>query len=46
MKLEDYDHVYALWISCTGMGLNDLDDSREDLVYRNKVLCDLRRIDT
>lgn len=31
MKLEDYDRVYALLMSCTGMGLNDLDDSQEGL---------------
>ena len=27
MQIGDYDEVYALWLSCTGMGLNDLDDS-------------------
>ena len=31
MKKEDYDAVYALWLSCTGMGLNDVDDSREGI---------------
>ena len=31
MKLEDYSEVYALWMSCKGMGLNDLDDSREGI---------------
>ena len=29
MQLDDYDSVYALWLSCPGMGLNNLDDSRE-----------------
>lgn len=29
MNASDYDSVYALWLSCKGMGLNDLDDSRE-----------------
>lgn len=28
MRVEDYDGVYALWISTPGMGLNDIDDSR------------------
>ncbi len=28
MRIEDYDSVYALWISTPGMGLNDIDDSR------------------
>ena len=31
MKPEDYDEVYALWLSCPGMGLNNLDDSREGI---------------
>lgn len=31
MKKDDYDAVYALWLSCTGMGLNDVDDSREGI---------------
>ena len=29
MTIDDYDAVYALWMSCTGMGLNNLDDSRD-----------------
>ena len=29
MKIEDYDNVYSLWMSCLGMGLNNLDDSKE-----------------
>lgn len=31
MRIEDYDAVYALWLSCAGMGLNDYDDSREGI---------------
>ena len=31
MKPEDYDGIYQLWLSCAGMGLNDLDDSREGI---------------
>jgi len=31
MTIEDYDAVYALWMSCKGMGLNDVDDSREGI---------------
>lgn len=27
MTIEDYDEVYALWTTCKGMGLNDIDDS-------------------
>jgi len=26
MTETDYDQVYQLWLSCAGMGLNDLDD--------------------
>lgn len=25
IKIEDYDNVYSLWMSCVGMGLNNLD---------------------
>ena len=42
MKIEDYDAVYALWLSCRGMGLNDLDDSREGIerfLKRNPDTC-------
>jgi len=31
MTLADYDRVYALWMSCRGMSLNNLDDSREGI---------------
>ena len=31
MTISDYDRVYALWLSCSGMGLNDVDDSREGI---------------
>lgn len=42
MQIEDYDAVYALWRSCSGMGLNDWDDSREGLgrfLDRNPDTC-------
>ena len=42
MCIEDYNAVYALWMSCTGMGLNDLDDSREGIarfLERNPETC-------
>ena len=28
---EDYERVYALWMSCKNMGFNNLDDSREGI---------------
>ncbi len=31
MNLSDYDSVYALWLSCAGMGLNNLDDSEDGI---------------
>lgn len=31
MTIEDYDNVYQLWITCVGMGLNNLDDSRKGI---------------
>ena len=31
MTLQDYDKVYALWMSCKNMGFNNLDDSREGI---------------
>ena len=40
--IEDYDKVYALWLSCKGMGLNDVDDSREGIeryLKRNPDTC-------
>lgn len=42
MTIDDYDAVYALWTSCAGMGLNDLDDSREGIdrfLQRNPDTC-------
>ena len=43
MKIEDYDNVYDLWMSCVGMGLNNLDDSKEGKEIRIPVLW-LKRI--
>lgn len=42
MTLADYDAVYALWLFCKGMGLNNLDDSREGIerfLLRNPETC-------
>ena len=42
MQIEDYSQVYQLWLSCKGMGLNDLDDSREGIeryLKRNPETC-------
>lgn len=42
MDMDDYDKVYALWISCKNMGFNNLDDSREGIekyLKRNPTTC-------
>lgn len=42
MKASDYDAVYDLWMSCQGMGLNDVDDSREGIekfIKKNPTTC-------
>lgn len=42
MTVQDYDAVYRLWLSCKGMGLNDVDDSREGIarfLQRNPDTC-------
>lgn len=42
MTETDYDQVYQLWLSCVGMGLNDLDDSKEGVarfLQRNPQTC-------
>jgi len=42
MTIHDYEAVYALWLSCAGMGLNNLDDSKEGIakyLARNPDTC-------
>ncbi|MBQ8638995.1 MAG: GNAT family N-acetyltransferase [Lachnospiraceae bacterium] len=42
MKIDDYENLYRLWMACKGMGLNDLDDSREGItrfLKRNPDTC-------
>ena len=42
MLISDYDAVYSLWISCRGMGLNNLDDSKDGMdrfLKRNPNTC-------
>lgn len=49
MKIGDYDKVYDLWMSCAGMGLNNIDDSRdgiEKFLNRNPDTCFVAEIDT
>jgi ribosomal protein S18 acetylase RimI-like enzyme len=42
MTTDDYEKVYELWMSCVGMGLNNLDDSKqgiEKFLKRNPDTC-------
>lgn len=42
MTEKDYASVYQLWLSCAGMGLNNLDDSEEGIarfLKRNPETC-------
>ena len=32
MQPEDYEKVYALWMSCKNMGFNNIDDSRDGIL--------------
>jgi len=49
MIVSDYDEIYALWLSCAGMGLNNVDDSREGIeryLRRNPDTCFVAEIDS
>lgn len=40
--MDDYEKMYALWLSCKGMGLNDTNDSKEGIkrfLDRNPETC-------
>lgn len=42
MSIDDYKAVYNLWLSCKGMGLNDVDDSEDGIarfLARNPDTC-------
>ena len=42
MKVGDYEAIYDLWIHTPGMGLNEIDDSREGIdkfLKRNPTTC-------
>lgn len=45
MDISDYEQVYRLWLSCAGMGLNNLDDSKDGIkrfLDRNPDTCFVR----
>ena len=42
MTIHDYPAIYQLWLSCKGMGLNDVDDSESGIarfLERNPTTC-------
>ncbi|HAA25660.1 MAG TPA: GNAT family N-acetyltransferase, partial [Ruminiclostridium sp.] len=42
MTIADYDSVYDLWLNTPGMGLNNMDDSKqgiEKFLRRNPETC-------
>lgn len=42
ITIGDYEKMYALWLSCKGMGLNDTDDSKDGIkrfLDRNPETC-------
>ena len=42
MQITDYKKIYTLWLSCKGMGLNNIDDSQEGIerfLRRNPNTC-------
>ena len=48
MTIEDYDQVYNLWMSVSGIGIYDIDDSKEAInrfIERNPDSCFVAEID-
>ena len=48
LTIADYQEVYGLWLSCKGMGLNNLDDSEEGIarfLSRNPDTCFVAAVD-
>ena len=48
MTIDDYEKVYSLWMSCKGVGLNNLEDSKEGIerfLCRNPDTCFVAEID-
>lgn len=48
LTIADYQEVYGLWLSCKGMGLNNLDDAEEGIARfldRNPDTCFVADVD-
>lgn len=44
MQIDDYDEIYNMWIHTAGMGLNNLDDSRDGIeIFENHhlIVCEV-----
>ncbi len=42
LTIDDYEQIYQLWMSTPGMGLNNIDDSRDGIqryLFRNPNTC-------
>lgn len=42
MKIDDYEQVYSLWQSCSGVSINSIDDSKEQIenfLNMNRKIC-------
>ena len=49
MRADDFPRLLALWQSCTGMGLNDVDDTPQSIarfLERNPTTCFVAQSDT
>lgn len=48
ITIADYDEIYSLWLSCAGMGLNSLDDTKDGIarfLERNPETCFVALVD-
>lgn len=48
MTITDYDEIYSRWLSCAGMGLNSLDDTKDGIarfLERNPETCFVALVD-
>lgn len=48
MAITDYDQLYSLWLSCAGMGVNSLDDTKDGIarfLERNPDTCFVAAVD-
>lgn len=42
MRIEDYEQIYSLWQTCSGLGINGIDDSKDNFarfIDRNSEIC-------